>query len=454
MIDKIGFSDSPTIESTSVGKDREVSNDEYQLAGLGYKQEFTRVLGLFENWASVFTAMNFVSGIAGLLGWALYTGGPTPAFTYWVLVGAMAVNLSLVMAEIAAAYPTAGGIYFWSYRLGGPKFGPFLAWMTAWWNFSGWLCSIPSVQQNSTNFLLSAIEIKYPNLELLHYGWFEWILTFVGTLLALIPNVISHKVMTWYLRFAVVSALTLFFCYVIWLPAKASGHFRPSSQVFNHFDNGINFGTEKQASDAYVWTIAVLFSAWVFYGFGELQTPLQTGGKRVVFAISRDGVLPFSKYFRKLNRNGIPTNAALLVGFLSIAISTAVIGSTVAFTAITATGTIAANFSYIIPIISRYTIGRKRFTPAAWNLGHASQMMGLVAVLYILFLFTVLLLPQEYPVTAQTLNYAPICIGIVTVVSLVGWILPFGLGAWSWFHGPKKTIDVEEFNTLTIVDKN
>lgn len=35
------------------------------------------------------------------------------------------------MAEIAAAYPTAGSIYFWSYRLGGQRYGPFLAWMTA-----------------------------------------------------------------------------------------------------------------------------------------------------------------------------------------------------------------------------------------------------------------------------------------------------------------------------------
>jgi hypothetical protein len=46
----------------------------------------------------------------------------------------------------------------------------------------------------------------------------------------------------------------------------------------------------------------------------------------------------------------------------------------------------------------------------------------------------------------QTLNYAPICIGIVTIVSLVGWILPFGLGGRYWFTGPKKTIEEAELN--------
>lgn len=38
-------------------------------------------------------------------------------------VGGLSFIVSLSMAEIAAALPTAGGIYYWSYRLGGPKWG-------------------------------------------------------------------------------------------------------------------------------------------------------------------------------------------------------------------------------------------------------------------------------------------------------------------------------------------
>lgn len=129
--------------------------------------------------------------------------------------------------------------------------------------------------------------------------------------------------------------------------------------------------------------------------------------QRVTFAISRDGVLPFSKYFRRLNRNKIPVNAALLVCTLSIVITCAVIGSSVAFTAITATSTIATNFSYLIPITARHTVGQKTFKPAEWNLGKFSLPLGIVSGLYIMFLFCVLLLPQLYPITAVgvTLNY-------------------------------------------------
>lgn len=122
--------------------------------------------------------------------------------------------------------------------------------------------------------------------------------------------------------------------------------------------------------------------------------------QRVTFAISRDGVLPFSKYFRRLNHNKIPVHAALLVFSLSIAITCAVIGSTVAFSAITATATIATNFSYLIPIVARHTIGRHNFHPARFNLGGFSIVIGIVAGLYIMLQFVVLLLPQLYPVTA------------------------------------------------------
>jgi len=39
------------------------------------------------------------------------------------MVGGLSFMVSLSMAEIAAALPTAGGIYYWAYRLGGPEWG-------------------------------------------------------------------------------------------------------------------------------------------------------------------------------------------------------------------------------------------------------------------------------------------------------------------------------------------
>ncbi|KAH8780967.1 amino acid or gaba permease, partial [Diaporthe sp. PMI_573] len=494
--------------------------DEQHLAKLGYKQEFFRHLGLFESWAATYITMNFVSGLPVLFGFAMYTGGPKAAFANWTMVGGLSFFVSLALAEIAAAFPTAGGIYFWSYRLGGRKYGRLLSWMTAWWNWVGWICVVPGVQQGATNFLLSALEIKYPNSSVIRQGWFSWLVTTLGLVLAMLPNIISQRVLKLYFRFAMVIFFVLFAFYWIWFPIKAAGRFQSGSGVFNKFYNGINLGPEKQASDAYTWTIGILFGAWDFYGYdasahlaeetheaaenvakgmwagtlcswllstliiilfcmqdfdgivsatysnnwaeylvqlvGEdgavfllvlvwLDSTCATAtcflsAQRVTFAISRDGVLPFSRYFRRLSGARIPVHAALLVFVLSVAITCAVIGSTVAFTAISATATIVTNVSYLIPIAARHTIGKRDFQPASFNLGIYSTVIGVISALYIMFIFVVLTLPQLYPVTAQNLNYAPICIAIVTIISLVGWILPFGLGGRYWFEGPRRTI--------------
>lgn len=169
------------------------------------------------------------------------------------------------MAEIAAAFPTAGGIYFWSYRLGGDRYGRFLSWMTAWWNWAGWICVVPGVQQGATNFLLSALEIRYPDSTVIYTGWFSWLLTALGMVLAMLPNVLSQRVLQLYFRFAVFIFFVLFAFYWIWFPIKASGKFQ-SGAIFDKFYNGINYGEEKQASDSYAWIVGILFGCWEFYG--------------------------------------------------------------------------------------------------------------------------------------------------------------------------------------------
>ncbi len=75
--------------------------------------------------------MNFISGIPMMFAFVMYTGGPQAAFANWTMVGGFSFIVSLALAEIASALPVAGGIYYWSYYLGGQKWGPFLSWMTA-----------------------------------------------------------------------------------------------------------------------------------------------------------------------------------------------------------------------------------------------------------------------------------------------------------------------------------
>lgn len=193
--------------------------------------------------------------------------------------------------------------------------------------------------------------------------------------------------------------------------------------------------------------VAILSILWVDSTCATASCFLSA--QRVTYAISRDGILPFGSFFKKLSKRKMAVNAGILVFVLSCAITTAVIGSEVAFSAITATATISTNVSYLIPIVARQTVGRKSFVPGKWNLGRYSTPCAIVASAYILFLFAVLILPQLYPVTADTLNYAPICIGIITIISVGGWIFP-KWGAMYWFNGPVKTISDEELRNARV----
>ena len=69
--------------------------------------------------------------------------------------------------------------------------------------------------------------------------------------------------------------------------------------------------------------------------------------------------------------------------------------------------------------------------PAKWNLGWFLLPSAVVASVYISFLFAVLLLPQIYPVTAQTLNHALICIGAITIARRWG---RGNLRLWQWLR--------------------
>jgi len=138
-----------------------------------------------------------------------------------------------------------------------------LSWLTAWWNWDGWITVVPGTQQLVSNFLIAALQIQYPELSILSERWFSFVLTVAGLILAFI----SQGTLRYSFRFTIFGACLLFGIYWVWYPIASRGHFQPASGVFQNFYNGINYGLTQQASDAYCWVVGVLFGAWQFYGY-------------------------------------------------------------------------------------------------------------------------------------------------------------------------------------------
>ncbi|HVE70321.1 MAG TPA: amino acid permease [Thermoanaerobaculia bacterium] len=108
-------------------------NDEEYLKSLGYRQQLLREMGGFSNFAVSFSIISILTGAVLLYGYGLKFAGPIVNSVGWPIVSLFTLAVAASMAEIASAYPTAGGLYYWSLKLGGRGWG----WLTAWLNMIG-----------------------------------------------------------------------------------------------------------------------------------------------------------------------------------------------------------------------------------------------------------------------------------------------------------------------------
>src|SRR6202000_141218 len=103
-------------------------SDEQRLAELGYKQSLNRAWSGFSNFAISFTIISVLAGCFTTYGQAWNNGGPSRTSIGWPLISIPILIIGFCMAELVSTYPTAGGIYWWAGRLGGPVW----AWFTGW----------------------------------------------------------------------------------------------------------------------------------------------------------------------------------------------------------------------------------------------------------------------------------------------------------------------------------
>jgi amino acid transporter len=112
-------------------------SDEQRLHQMGYAQELHRGMSKFSNFAISFTIISILSGCLTLYSYGLYHGGPPVMIWGWAIVGLLVLFAGLSMAEICSAFPTAGGLYYWSAKLAPGKSGPVWSWFTGWFNLLG-----------------------------------------------------------------------------------------------------------------------------------------------------------------------------------------------------------------------------------------------------------------------------------------------------------------------------
>lgn len=185
--------------------------------------------------------------------------------------------------------------------------------------------------------------------------------------------------------------------------------------------------------------LLIAIGAQLFCGMSSV-----TANSRMIYAFSRDGALPASKFWHKINkRTRTPTNAIWLAAGGAFLLGLPYLWNPTAYAAVTSIAVIGLYIAYVMPTLLRLLQG-DRFQRGPWHLGRWSRPIGIVAVVWVVFISVLFMLPQASPVTAKTFNYTPIAVLVVLGFAGVWWLV----SARKWFTGPKVQGTPEELAAI------
>ncbi len=244
-----------------------VSDDERRLAELGYKQELNRGWSGFSNFAISLTIICILSGCFTTYGQAWNYGGPIAISIGWPVISCLVLLVGLSMAELASKYPTAGGIYYWAYSLGGVRW----AWFTGWFNLLGLVAITAAVDYGCASFLNSVLALYGLHFILnfattspsgaLHHTFvlFAIILAAHSVINIFSSHLVSllNRISAWWMLIGVVTIIAI----LIFGP---SAH-QSFSFVFGHRNN--NSGFSHSMYWFFILPIGFLLTMYTFTGY-------------------------------------------------------------------------------------------------------------------------------------------------------------------------------------------
>jgi amino acid transporter len=139
---------------------------------MGYAQELSRRMGGFSNFAISFAIICILAGGITSFGQGLSAAGGASIGIGWPVGSLFAIVVALAMAQIASAYPTAGGLYHWSSILGGKGWG----WATAWVNLLGLIFVVASVDVGVFSLFRDLIVVQIFGVDVSGWGYWQQVI--------------------------------------------------------------------------------------------------------------------------------------------------------------------------------------------------------------------------------------------------------------------------------------
>ncbi len=174
--------------------------------------------------------------------------------------------------------------------------------------------------------------------------------------------------------------------------------------------------------------LLIVIVAQLFCGMSSV-----TANSRMIYAFSRDGALPGSRFWHRVNpRTRTPTNAIWLAAAGALVLGLPYLWNSTAYAAVTSIAVIGLYVAYVLPTFLRLRLGSS-FQRGPWHLGRWSKPVGITAVAWVVIISVLFMLPTASPVTGTNFNYTVVAVAVVLGFAGTWWLA----SARNWFTGPR-----------------
>lgn len=231
-----------------------------RLKELDIHQEHKRHFSTLATFGLSSSICSVLVGIIPLYGASLRAGGPGVMIWEWLLMGAFSLTHALCLAEMSSCYPTMGTLYYWSFRVAGPVWGPLLSWMTGWLNMLAQVASIgaavyaASLEVATIASLLGPADVAHNQAVI--FGTFTVLLLLAG-----VSNMYAVSVLARVSLLGILTHLCGCVFIVVFLLAFAP-RLQSAAFVFTAYEN--HTGIDVSAS---VYLIGMLSAATTYTGY-------------------------------------------------------------------------------------------------------------------------------------------------------------------------------------------
>lgn len=458
--------------------------------------------------AFAFTTTNswvaFASGIAVPL-----ACGGGPGIIYGLIVAGIVIGtIALGFAELASAFPSAGGQYHIVYMVFPSSTRRVAAFFTGWLSIIYIMAALVSCNIFVASSILDlaslwnkSFEIQNWHTYLLHValcliaffvtsrfpsaigrvGIVVFFMSIVGFVASMITLLVVHKdkqssdtvfrdyenVSGWSDGWGMIIGITS----CLWAFSGIDGPTHLSEEVPNPSRNvpiaigltvGLGFVT------VFAWIISLMFvvtdvdaiinsavpilevynqaldskvatTIWTVYYmvmFYEIVLNLFIFGGRTIWSLSRDGGLPYSRFFSHLQWNS-PVRGIALMLVLQVIVGILYIVSSAAYSSFINMTLFALNITCALPQAALLFRDRGCLPERAFSLGKFGPYINFVATMFVIFFSITFCFPTFVPITATSMNYLVVVMAIAILVPLGLW---FG-GLNKSFTGPQEVIE-------------